>query len=87
MLKLIHDTTGEYRLTIEYRGKEYNYFTKRISSHIGEELWWIWTANRGILRLIYNTATKILKEDLQPGQQSIVPEDFMNELQRIFQSK
>ena len=87
MLKLTNATAGDYRLTVEYREREYSYIARRISSDIGEELWFVWAANNRMLRLIYNTATKKLREDLMPGQKGSIPEEFLKAMESTFSNR
>ena len=86
MLQLINDTTGTYRLTIEYKEREYKYTARRITFDVGIETWFVWAKN-GLLQLKYNTATKELKQDLLSGQKQSIPEDFMEVLQESFANR
>ena len=87
MLKITNANAGDYRLIVEYREREYSYIARRISSDIGEELWFVWAANNRMMRLIYNTATKKLTEDLMPGQKGSIPEEFLQCLQEEFNKR
>lgn len=84
MLKRLDAQHNDYRLTIEYNGREFNYRAKMIAYHIGEERWMIWTKNR-VLSFIYNTATKKLKEDILHGQPPL-PEDFTGLIEEALRS-
>ncbi len=87
MFKCINPETNEYWLHIEYKEQDYKFFTKRMSTEVGIESWWIWSGDKRLLQLIYNKATKELIEDLLPGQQAKIPKDFMEILQEEFSNR
>ncbi len=74
-------------LTIDYHGVEYKYIMRCIQKHVGIEDWWLWTGNKKrMLCFKWNTATRMLTEDLLPGQKPQIPNDFLEIVQESFRS-
>lgn len=86
MLKCIDVNANIYKLTIEYKEMEYSYTAQLIQSIAGEQIWWIRAANKKLLRVVYNKATKELKEDKFHLQPASIPDDFLKVLETEFEN-
>lgn len=85
MPRLHNASTNEYRLTVIYQNKEYEFVARMMSFVHPNEQWFLWRGKR-LLQVTYNTQTKKLSEDLLHGQKAM-PEDFLFAMENVFRKR